>query len=229
MALVDTYKWGSLYVDAVNVESWLEDQGELDKGVRKDVLELLKESNVDFQFDEDWNDGSMYRVDGQETPLVLLGTFGGYPGEPLDEANSQAAKEWAEDRDYIYCFSSWFGGCEMVSLYLNMDDCTLEEAEEAIELVEGYSEYPVLDEDLWSELQYKAWDEMLDEMTADSENERDIEFTESQREYIREAASNFYGYWDEAYFPETEWEQIIAEALDTEGVTVQLHQSEQLF
>lgn len=230
MTIQDTYKFGSLYVDAVMTLERLEDRDALSVGDRAEIVNALKESTVDFTFDEDWEHGCMYSVDGQETPLVLIGTFGGYPGESIDEANLRAAKEWAEDRDYIYSFSSWFGGCEMVTLYLNFDDCTLEEAEEAIELVEWYREYPVLDEGLWSEIQWERWEEMIGEMLdqarIDCEAEWNHELTEDEEEQIRELAQEKYGYWEEGYFAEDEWNKIVLAVVNRE---VQQHQETQLW
>lgn len=229
MTLHNTYKYGSLYVDAALTLENLKDEEKIGE-VRAEIVELLKNSDADFTFDDDWAHGSMYSVDGQDTPLVLIGTFGGYPGESMDEANAEAAKEWSADRYYIYSFSSWFGGCEIVSLYLNWDECTLDEATEAVELAEGFREYPVLDEDLWSTKQFEVWESMIDEMVVDSENEHDIVFTEEQRAYIYETAAEKYGYWEEGYFDQDEWDTIIEEVMAAEpGTVVQLHQSEKLF
>ena len=225
MTIQDTYKWGALHTDANNVINWLQEQGYL-HGERQQIVDALQESRVDFEFDDDWNDGSLYQDDDQQTPLVLLGQFGGYPGETLDEANSEAAAEWAQDRDYIYSYSTWFGGCRTVNLYLNMDEATLEEAEEAIELAEGFREYPVLDEDLWSQKQSEAWDEMIDEQVASTENDKDIEFTDDQKDDIREQANEFYGYWEEGYFEADTWDGIIDKVLNND---VQLHQEDKLF
>lgn len=230
MTIQDTYKFGSLYVDADMTLECLAQDGYLNAGDRIHVVNALRESSVDFTFDDDWAHGSMYRDDDQETPLVLIGTFGGYPGESIDEANLRAAKEWAEDRDYIYSFSSWFGGCEMVSLYLNFDDCTLGEAEEAIELVEWYREYPVLDESLWSEIQWERWEEMIGEMLdqarIDCEAEWNHVLTEDEEEQIAEMAQEKYGYWEEGYFAEDEWNEIVLKVVNRE---VQQHQETELW
>ncbi len=218
MTIHDTYEYGSLYVDADLTISNLEDS-DLLEGVRGEVVEALRESGATFEFDDDWSYGSMYWVDGQETPLVLIGWFGGYPGEALDEANLRAAKEWAADRDYIYSFSSWFGGCESVRLYLNFDDCTLEEAEEAIELAEEYMDYPVLDEDLYSQIEWERWEDMIEDLIVQAEADED--FTEDQKDQIRDLASEFQGYWEEGYFGTEEWNEIIEKVRTGD---VQLHQ-----
>lgn len=227
MTIHDTYRNGSLYVDANNMVDFLEDRGLLTDRVGE-ILEQFQESVADFEFDDEWPHGMRY-VDEKQLPLVQIGWFGGYPGDAIDDANAQAALEWAEGREYIVAYSSWFGGCQHVQLLFDPTNSSLSDAEEAVELAEEFAEYPVLDEDLYSEMSTQRWDEMVDEMTVDTENERDIVFTEDQRVFIYEATQNFYGYWDEGYFAEEEWEKIVAEALDTKGVSVQLHQETKLW
>lgn len=224
MTIQDTYKYGSLYVDANITIEFLDDRDML-TDERGAVLELFQESGVDFEFDDEWSYGKRYE-DGGQLPLVQLGWFGGYPGEALDDANAQAALEWAEDREYIVAYSSWFGGCQSVQLLFDPTNSSLSDAEEAVELAEGFAEYPVLDEDLWSQLEMERFSKMLDEMIVGTENDRDIVFTEDQRRDLEESAQNYYGYWEEGYFPEDKWDEIVAEAL---GDDRQLHQETKLF
>lgn len=228
MAIVDTYKWGSLYVDADGTIEYLRDGGVL-TGDREEVLAELQDFPHDLHFDEDWPHGAFYD-EGQDTPLVQLGWFGGYPGEALHDANAQAALEWAEGRYYIVAYSSWFGGCQSVQLMLNWDNVTLEELEEVLEMIDGFREYPVLDEDLYSQIESERWVEMIDDMVVSEENEREIVFTEDQKQEIIELTGEYYGYWEEGYFPADEWDRIIEEILAEEPGTVkQLHQKETLF
>lgn len=230
MSFQDTHKWGSLYVDAQMTLINLDDWGYLDKGERREGFKALEDTRHEFSFDGDYPHGCMYTDDKQETPLVLINWFGGYPGDSIDDANAQAAEEWASERNHIYSFDNWFGGCKSVGLYIDMDVATLEEVEEAIEFIEGFLDYPVLDEDLWSELGLKRWDEMIDEMINDTQREKDIEFSDAQIFAIRELASEMYGYWEEDYFPSDEWDSIIEEVLAVEpGTVVQLHQADKLF
>ena len=233
MSIQDTWKFGQIYVDATLAIDILEDRGAL-TDAQREMLGVFRESRYDFHFDADWHgmatDYGMYS-DPEQLPLILLGTFGGYPGESLDDANAEAAKEWAEDREYIYSYSTWFGGCEMVSLYFDLSAATadLGAAEESVELAEGFAEYPCLDEDLWGEKSMKVWDDMIDEMIdqakIDCEMEWDHELTEDECDLIRAEAGEFSGHWDEGYFPEDEWNKIILSVVNGE---VQLKQRDVL-
>lgn len=224
MTFQDTYKYGQLYVDASNVIEWLDDQDKLTDELGE-VLEVFKDSFVDFTFDEDWNHGSFYD-DKDQMPLVLLDWFGGYPGDSMDEANARAAKEWASDKSYIMAYSSYFGGCESVQLYFDPTNATLEQAQEAVDLVEGYKQYPVLDENLWSQLESERWVEMIEEMISDEERKRDTEFDKATKEYLYSEAQEYYGYWEEGYFEQDKWDDIVNKWFTGD---VQLHQEDKLF
>lgn len=227
MTMQDTWKYGSLYVDAALTIDRLEDGSAFTEDQRE-ALCAFEESGADFSFDPDYHGlhtGGFYG--GDQLPLVLIGTFGGYPGESMDLANAAAAKEWASDRDDVMAYSSWFGGCEMVSLWYDLSSITAsrESAQEAVDLAEGFREYPVLDEDLWSRYQSDEWDGMVGEMIVDTEREREVEISEDQRDQIRELAQEWFGYWEEGYFPEDKWNEIIDQVLTGE---VQLHQDVEL-
>lgn len=226
MTIQDTYKYGSLYVDADNTVEFLDDQGLLTDRVGE-VLEQFQESGIDFEFDDVWPHGKWYD-DGSQLPLIQIGWFGGYPGEALDDANAQAALEWAEGREHIVAFSSWFGGCQSVQLYFDPTNATLEEAEEAVELAEGFADYPILDEDLYTEFSSQRFGDMVGEMVNALEREHGV-LDVGSKELLYELASEYYGYWEEGYFGNEEWESIVAEVLDTEGVETQLHQEISLF
>lgn len=226
MTIQDTYKYGSLYVDADNTVETLDDQGLLTDRVGE-VLEQFQESGIDFHFDDAWPYGKLYD-DESQLPLVLLGWFGGYPGEALDDANAQAALEWAEGREHIVAYTSWFGGCQSVQLYFDPSNASLSDAEEAVELAEGFADYPVLDEDLYSELSSQRFEDMVVELVNDLEREHGI-LDEESKELLYEHASEYFGYWEEGYFGNEEWESIVKQVLDTEGVETQLHQEISLF
>lgn len=242
MAIIDTYKYGSLYVDAAGTIARLEEEQrafeegedyfeEIFPGETREYLKRFEDSHIDYSFDEDYPHGSIYRVDGQHIPLILLGHFGGYPGDSIDRANSEAAKEWASDKSHVYAYSSWFGGCEMVSLYFVLDEATTsEEVDEAIDMVEGFADYPVLDEDLWCRYQSEEWETMISEMIADVDRDReyaDLPVLEQwQSDLIRSTAGEFYGYWEDGYFPSDKWDEIVDNVLTGE---VQLHQEDKLF
>lgn len=226
MTIQDTYKYGSLYVDANNTIEFLDDQGLLTDRVGE-ILEQFQESGVDFEFDDEWQHGKRYD-DEQQLPLVQIGWFGGYPGEAMDDANAQAALEWAEDREHIVAYRMSFGGCQSVQLLFDPTNATLEDAVEAVELAEGFAEYPVLDESLYSEISSQRFSGMLEEMIWELEREHGL-LDEETRELLHEHASEYYGYWEEGYFGNDEWESIVSEVLDTEGVETQLHQETKLF
>lgn len=233
MPIRDTWKYGSLYVDAALTIDILEERGAL-SDAQREMLAEFRESDYDFTFDSDWHgmdhQYGMYS-DPEQLPLILIGTFGGYPGQALDDANAEAAKEWAEDREYIYSYSTRVGGCEMVWLYFDLSAATadLGAAEESEGLAAMYAEYPCLDEDLWSEKSHQVWDEMIEEMIDDAkrdcEMEWDRELSEDECDLIRAEAGEFYGHWDEGYFPEEEWNKIILRVVNGE---VQLHQEDEL-
>lgn len=228
MTFQDTYKYGQLYVDAAGTIARLDEEQrafkdgenfqEIFPGETREYLRAFEDSAVEFEFDEDYPHGSLYRDDSQTVPLILLGRFGGYPEDSIDRANAEAAKEWAIARSHVYSFSTWFGGCETVNLYFVIDESTeLEEVTEAIEMVEGFREYPVLDESLWSQYESEAWEETISEMISDLDHERaneDLpELTEDQKNELREHAGQFYGYWEEGYFAQEEWDEIVEEVL----------------
>lgn len=231
MTFKDTYKYGLLYVDAAGTIARLDEEqrafhdgedcfGEVFPGETREHLRAFEESAVEFEFDEDYPHGSMYRNDDQRVPLILLGHFGGYPGESIDRANADAAKAWAHDRSLVYSFSSMFGGCEMVSLYFVIDEATEEdEVTEAIEMVAEFREYPILNEDLWSQYENEVWQDLIDEMISDYDEARseirpDVpELTEDQKHKLRESADEFMGHWDEGYFDQEEWDKIVKEVI----------------
>lgn len=66
---------------------------------------------------------------------------------------------------------------------------------------------------------------MISEMITDTERERDVEISEDQRDQIRELTGEFFGYWEEGYFPQAEWDEIVDKVLNGE---VQLHQDTEL-
>ena len=226
MTIQDTYKYGSLYVDANNTIEFLDDQGLLTDSVGE-ILEQFQESGIDFEFDDEWHHGKRYD-DEKQLPLIQLGWFGGYPGDALDDANAHAALDWAEGREHIVAYTRWFGGCQSVQLYFDPTNATLEDAIEAVELAEGFAEYPVLDEDLYSEISSQRFDDMVEEMVNELEREHGLLDVES-RELLYEHAREYYGYWEEGYFEEEEWERIVTKVLDTEGVETQLHQETKLW
>ena len=229
MSLIDTHKYGQLYVDASMTITNLEDSGRLSEE-RRDMLRTFEESGADFTFDPDWSStvyGYEYMGDPEQLPLILVGSFGGYPGEAIDRANADAAREWAAERDYILVTVTRFGGCDTVSLWFDLSSsaATSDGAQEAVELAEWFREYPVLDEDLWSRYQSEEWERMIVEMITDAENDREESFTDDQREQIIELADEFRGYWDEGYFDSGEWETIVGKVLSGD---VQLHQDDAL-
>ena len=224
MTMQDTYKWGSIYVDASLTIDRLEDEGAF-SGESREALRAFEESDPDYT-----GVGSGYGFYGAEDgqlPLVLIGMFGGYPGEALDEANLRAAKEWAEGRDNILTFSSWFGGCEMVSLWFDLSssvDDLADAAQEAVDLAEGFRDYPVLDEELYCQIERENWDDMIQEMIKDAEDDHG-ELSMDHVAKIWELAGEFYGYWGEGHFDQDEWDKIIDKVLTGE---VQLHQDDKL-
>lgn len=227
MTIQDTYKYGSLYVDAALTIDRLEDEGAF-YGESREALRAFEESSADFTFDPDYTGaipGGIY--DGEQLPLVLIGSFGGYPGESLDRANADAAKEWASEREDVMAFSSWFGGCEMVSLWYDLSSFTAgpESAQEAVELAEGFMEYPVLDEDLLGQYEMEAMEALIGESITDTEVDREVTFTDAQRDKIYELAMDHFGYWEEGYFPQDTWDEIVDTVLNGE---VQLHQDDEL-
>lgn len=242
MAIIDTYKYGSLYVDAAGTIARLEEEHrafvegeggfeEIFPGETREFLKRFEDSHIDYSFDEDYPHGCMYQDDGQKIPLILLGQFGGYPGDSIDRANAEAAKEWASDKPHVYSFSSWFGGCEMVSLYFVLDEATTsDEVDEAIDMVEGFADYPVLDEDLWGRYQSEVWEEMITEQLEDLDRERENSalpvLEQWQSDLIYSTAGEYYGCWEEGYFPRDKWDEIVDNVLTGE---VQLHQEEKLF
>ena len=111
---------------------------------------------------------------------------------------------------------------------------SIEEMPEQIQLYFQDMEQPTeeKDEEMITGKFRKVLDKIpeIDEMINDTQREKDIEFTEEQVDAIRELASEVYGYWEEGYFPDDEWGQIIEEVLAVEeGTVVQLHQAEKLF
>lgn len=226
MTFQDTYKFGQVVVASDSVMAYLEDREDLSDEV-KEILEIFDESPIEFTFDDDWDTGCMYRVDGLEVPLILLETFGGYPGEPIDVANAQAAKEWASERSHIYAFTSTFAGCEMVELYFDATSATTWDAEEAIELIDSYRGYPVLDEDLWSEIEGEFNDEAMKNVLEWEEQEREIKFTDDQRNLITELYWNEWeGYYEAGYVQEDKLQEIIDDVLSG---NIQEHQETKLW
>lgn len=230
MAIIDTYKYGSLYVDAAGTISRLVDE-EVLVGKKREMLKLFEDSMVQFTFDDEYPWSSYYTTDDIQVPLIHLWSFGGYPGGSLDTANVEAAKEWAEDREYIFLHSTWFGGCELLSMYFVLDHTDDESAvEETIELIEVFSDYPVLDEQLWSEYETIAWENMISEQIADVNVDLDRDdrpvLTKHQEENIRELAQDYFGTWEEGYFPQDTWDSIVDKVVADE---VQLHQADKLF
>lgn len=230
MTFVDGYKWGSVYTEAEDILGALGEPGRLTEE-QQEVLAEFKDSGIEFEFDNDYPHSSMYD-DPEQLPLIRLGVFGGYPGEAIDDANAQAAKELSTESrgGHIFSYSAWFGGCEAVTLYFDLNVGTVDEAADVISTVEAFDEDPVLDEDLYTQIESERWEEMITEMIAESERERDVAFTTDQLDYIREHSGEMFGWWGEGYYPEDEWETIIDEVLAVEpGSTVQLHQADKLF
>ena len=232
MTMKDTYKWGNLYVDAnlmiSNLEEGNENLGQFTEEQR-DALRAFEESGAEFCFDSEWPYGGLYR-DNDQLPLVYLESFGGYPGGALDESNFEAAMEWAEDRDDIYTERTRFGGCDSVTLWYDLSAGTPDGAQEAVELIEEFKDYPVLDESLWSEKQFAAWVETVEESLGDTVRFRDNndlpELTEEQLDQIRTEAEEYYGHWEEGYFDSEIWDGIVDKVVDGE---VQLKQDVALF
>ena len=224
----DTFKYGEKYIDAAATLDEIKNHRETSVPQEaRDALAVFEDSGAEFSFDPDYNYGTGIYDDPEQLPLVLIGTFGGYPGDSIDRANSRAAEEWAEDRGTVMAHAVWFGGCKMIELWYDLSNsmASAEDAQEAVDLAEGFMDYPVLDDDLWSELQMEDWIKMIDETIHDSEIDLDIDFTDEQKEQLREFAGEFMGYWDEGYFAEDEWNTIVEKVRTGD---VQQHQDTKL-
>lgn len=221
--LTDTFRYGQLWVDATGTIELLRDRGLLSPA-QDEFLDILRETHVELEFDSDWNGfGREYGIysDEKQLPLVTLGSFGGYPGGSLNDANREAAEKWAQQQGpHIYTHTDWFGGCPMstLSLDLSAEGLTEDHVREAVALIEGFADYPVLDDELYSLKRMLAWDEMIDEMIADVNRERENTdydpLTDAQVEHLKREAREHEGSWDEGYFPEDRWNELLCAVLD---------------
>lgn len=88
-------------------------------------------------------------------------------------------------------------------------------------------DHPVLDEDLWIELENEVNDRAMDNAIEWEEQRREIEFTDEQKSQI----SGLYwerwgGYHETGYISDDEFQEVVDKVLSGD---VQLHQEERLF
>ena len=176
--ITDTYRYGQIWIDANLTIDRLSDEGRISDDQAK-VLDRLQEfsGNRDFYFlAEDWD-----RVD--QLPRIVLETFGSYENDALDRANVVAITEWADRLGHLEIFNL---GYNSVALVADWEYIDLENLEEALELLEGYYNYPVLDEELWSKFEAEEWEDNFRDEIHSYQVNNDVELTGDMISEIRD-------------------------------------------
>ena len=148
----------------------------------------------------------------------------------IDQANYRAALELLEPYGAeAATVGHWtYSTFECIKVPMLTEDGEITAGAVALwDLVQGLQDYPVLDEQLWSELEWEVNERAMTDALEWEERQRDIEISDDEKSKITELYwERWSGYHETGYIDESEFQPIVDAVLSGE---YQLHQETQLW
>lgn len=148
----------------------------------------------------------------------------------IDQANYRAALEFLEPYGAeAATVGHWtYSTFECIKVPMLTEDDEITAAAVALwDLDMGLRDYPVLDENLWSELEMEVNTEAMKQAIEWEERQREIEFSDDQKAKISELYwEDFYGYHEAGYIEDEKFQPIVDAVLSGE---YQQHQETKLW